>query len=213
VTAFVSALAIQRARVLPRRHIAARLSQSRIRAPTMKSIILAAMLFVGVSSACSSVSVSSDYDRSANFAGFKTWSWFAESGAPGSDASGVVSLTSARIKSALANELETRGYPEVARDGSFLVTFHTVVQQKIDAGSEPYGYAWRGGYAGHSAGPDIVTYDEGTLLVDFIDPKSKSMIWRGTATAVVDPHSSAESREGLIKEAVKKIVDEFPPKK
>ena len=166
-----------------------------------------------VLAACSSVSVSSDYDRGANFSALKTWSWFSEGGAPGADASGVVSLTSSRIKSALASELSARGYPEIAQGASFLVTFHTVLQQKVEAGTEPYGYGWRGGYAGHAVGPDIVTYDEGTLLVDFIDPKSKSMIWRGTATAVVDPHSSAESREGLIKEAVKKIVDQFPPKK
>jgi len=168
---------------------------------------------LAVLAACSSVTVSNDYDRGANFSALKTWSWLTEGGAPGTDAGGVVSLTSSRIKSALASELTTRGYPEVADGANFLVSFHTVMQQRIEAGAEPYGYGWRHGYAGAATGPDVITYDEGTLLIDFIDPKSKTMIWRGTATAVIEPHSSAEKREGLINEAVKKIVDQFPPKK
>ena len=180
----------------------------------MRSVlVVAAACALTVLAACSSISVANDYDQSVNFSALKSWSWLTEGGAPGSDASGVVSLTSSRIKAALTSELSARGYPEVPQGASFLVSFHTVLQQRVEAGTEPYGYGWRHGYAGIATGPDVITYDEGTLLVDFIDPKSKTMIWRGTATAVVDPHSSAEKRDGLIKEAVKKIVDQLPPKK
>jgi hypothetical protein len=176
----------------------------------MKSLILAfaAYLVLGLSS-CSTMSVSNDYDSNVDFTALKTWSWYPE--AEGSDANGVVSLTASRIRGALESDLAARGYPRVERDGQFLVAFHTVMRQKIEANSAPYGYGWRRGYMGVADAPDIMTYDEGSLLVDFIDPKSKSMIWRGTATSVVDPGSSAEEREGLIKEAVARILAQFPP--
>jgi hypothetical protein len=176
----------------------------------MRSLLFSAALFLlGSLSACSTVSVSSDYDTSVNFSTFKTWSWFPEGGVPGSIDQGITSLSSSRIREALEGGLIARGYPKVTSEPSFLVSFHTVVQQRLEAGTAPYGYGWRTGYAG--AAPAMV-YDEGTLLVDFIDPKSKTMIWRGVASAVVDPTNSVEKRENLIREAVTKILDKFPPK-
>jgi hypothetical protein len=82
------------------------------------------------------------------------------------------------------------------------------VQERIEASGDPYGYGWGNGWVG---GPNIVTYDEGTLLIDFIDPKTRTMIWRGTASAVVNPDSSGEKKEELVREAVAKIMEQFPP--
>ena len=42
--------------------------------------------------------------------------------------------------------------------------------------------------------------------------KSKKMIWRGAAKAVVDPSNTPEKREKLINEAVNEILKNFPPK-
>lgn len=175
----------------------------------MKSLLLSTALFLcGGLSACSSISVTNDYDTTVNFAKFKTWSWLPEAGAPGSNAEGVVSLSGARIREAVEGDLIARGYPMVASGGSFLVAFHTVIQERLEAGAEPYGYGWRTGYGGAP-----LVYDEGSLMVDFVDPKTKSMIWRGVASAVVDASDSAEKRESRIREAVSKLLDQFPPKK
>jgi hypothetical protein len=177
----------------------------------MKSFLLSAALFlVGGLSACSSISVNNDYDTSVDFALLKTWSWLPEAESAGMDAQGVMSLSGARIREDLEGGLIARGYPKVASGGSFLVTFHTLIQQRIEAGAEPYGYGygWRSGYAGAP-----LIYDEGSLIVDFIDPKSKTMVWRGLASGVVDPSNSPEKREKLIHEAVTKLLDQFPPKK
>jgi hypothetical protein len=179
----------------------------------MRLPLLASVLLVAALSACSSIKVTNDYDDTVNFSVLKTWSWYPEPGGPGAGQSGIVTLTTSRIKSALEGELIGRRYEYVAEKGDFLVTFHTVLQQKIESTGDPYGYAWRRGYMGVAAAPDVMTYDEGSLLVDFIDPKTKTMIWRGTATAVVDPSSSTEKKEGLVREAVAEIMAQFPPHK
>jgi hypothetical protein len=179
----------------------------------MKTFLLAAVLVSSAGlGACNTIRVTNDYDTSVDFAALETWSWYPEAGAPGSDPEGIVSLTSSRIRADLESELVARGYSK-STDGDFEVAFHAVLSRRVDAGTAPYGYAWRRGYMGMAAAPDIMFYDEGTLLVDFIDPKTKTMIWRGTATSVVDPGSSAEKHAGAIHEAVTKILAQFPPRK
>jgi hypothetical protein len=146
----------------------------------MRSFLVSAALFVACFlPSCSSISVTDDYDNTVDFAKLRTWSWLAgaESGS-----GAVVTLAESRIRAALENEMAERGYPHAPSGGSFLVSSHAVLEQRIEAGPEPYGYGWRSGYMGSN----VMVYDEGTLIVDFIDPKSKNMIWRGTASAVVD---------------------------
>jgi len=36
---------------------------------------------------------------------------------------------------------------------------------------------------------------EGTVLLDFVDAKTKAMFWRGTATAIAEPGLEAEKQE------------------
>jgi len=47
--------------------------------------------------------------------------------------------------------------------------------------------------------------------LDFVDAESKKMIWRGVAKAEVDDQSTPDEKEKLIKEAVQKILENFPP--
>lgn len=58
---------------------------------------------------------------------------------------------------------------------------------------------------------DIYEYEEGSLILDFVDPKTKNLIWRGSGKAQVDSAMTPESRDKLINEAVAKILKNFPP--
>jgi hypothetical protein len=54
---------------------------------------------------------------------------------------------------------------------------------------------------------DFSTYGEGTLILDFVDAHTKKLVFRGVGKAVVGgPESNAEK----IRDAVAKIVDQFP---
>jgi Domain of unknown function (DUF4136) len=179
----------------------------------MKHLLKAAVLcLVSGLSSCASIWVTHDYDSAVDFSALKTWSWHA--GKPDSGEDEVTSLLSARIRSALEQELVARGCPKVESGGDFQVSFHTVIAQKVESTStsSAYGYGWRHGHVAAYAAPEVYSYEEGTLIVDFIDPKSNHMIWRGTAGAVVDRQASPETREQRVKDAVQKLIALYPPK-
>ncbi|MBX3461701.1 MAG: DUF4136 domain-containing protein [Planctomycetes bacterium] len=170
-------------------------------------------IFCCLAAACASITVTDDYDRAVDFAALKTWSWRAPKpeAAPPTE---PMPLVDARIRAALEQTLVQKGYPRATATGDFEVAFHTMIEQRLE--SQPgtyYGYGWRSGRAAAYSAPEYYTYDEGTLLVDFIDPKTNHIVWRGTASAVVDRQASAEARERRIQDAVHKLLARFPPPK
>ena len=71
-----------------------------------------------------------------------------------------------------------------------------------------------GGYWGGYWGPggtSTYEYEEGSLILDFVDAKSKKLIWRGAAKAEVNRVNTPEKAEKLISEAVQEILKNFPP--
>jgi hypothetical protein len=84
-------------------------------------------------------------------------------------------------------------------------------------GYGPYGRYWRGyGYGPYGGywGPGGVStyeYEEGSFILDFVDAKSKELIWHGSAKAVVGNEKTPEERQKKIYETVQKILEKYPP--
>lgn len=158
---------------------------------------------------CSSISVTQDFDPSTDFSTLRTYSWYG-------NVQGVDQLTAQRIVRAVDNELNARGYRKLdSGTPDFQVNALASVQQKIDVRptTVSVGYGWGRGYMGMSTGNQVSTYDEGTLVLDLVAPSTKSLLWRGTAKAAVDPNRTPEEREARVREAVHKILEQFPPKR
>ena len=51
-------------------------------------------------------------------------------------------------------------------------------------------------------------YTQGTLFIDFIDPKTKQVFWRGTASAVADHPENPDT--GKLAKAVDKVMAKYP---
>lgn len=171
-------------------------------------ILLCAVL---VAAGCSSVSVKRDFDTKYDFAALHTYNWM---GAPESPSGSVQrelsqnSLIEGRVKRAVNEQLAAKGYKETTQNPDFLVAFHTGVQDKTDV--ESWGYGW--GYWGMlGGGVSTIHYQQGTLILDFIDPKTKNLIWRGVAEGVVPARTSPEKSEKKINEVVQQMLKKFPP--
>ena len=54
-------------------------------------------------------------------------------------------------------------------------------------------------------------YEQGTLVIDLVDRRTKKLVWRGTAQAALSETPSKAEREATIDEAVKKMFEKFPP--
>ena len=190
----------------------------------MKNLIFLFILLFGLT-ACSSIKVTSDYDRAIDFSKYKTfvyYGWTDESDKV------LTEFDRNRIESAFATEFLSRGWTLKEDDGDALVSLFIVVDKKTSFTSYTnhygggmyggmygprYGYGY-GGYGMPSYGTSHTQqndYLEGTLIVDVFDVKDRKHIWQGIGKKTLS--ESTTNREGRIKEAVSAVMRQFPVKK
>lgn len=153
------------------------------------------------------MSVKTDYDKTYAFGGLKTFT-FREQRRSDHDPLKTDTLTADRIRDALRAQLEARGF-QYQPDGpaDFVVAFYARNKEKTEIEDLDYGLPfrarWRWGF-----GPDIWTryYTEGSVMVDFIDPRSKQLIWRGVVTDTIKGLSQSEKQ---VNKGVEELVKHF----
>src|SRR5262249_44102621 len=110
-------------------------------------------------------SVTTDYDHSANFAKYKTYSW-------GTLQAGN-SIWEQRVKNAIESQLAAKGWTRVSSSGDVVVNAIgvTSVQQNTEISWSGFGRGFGGPFGTATASPE--TYRVGTLVVDMFDASSK----------------------------------------
>ena len=174
---------------------------------------------------CSSIQVSSDYDADADFAALHSYDWLVTPDIKSGE-SGVQhgNLTGARVKKLVEEQFARKGYVRGAGQPDFLVSYHVVIEDKVSVTyiNELYGYgpAWGNPYRRnirHYGSPGDVAmvneYQQGTLLLDIVKGNDRRLIWRGIAMGEVYPGLDQAAREKRLREAVQKILAQFPPPK
>ena len=169
------------------------------------------LLFICFTVSCASIyGVQHDYDKQVDFANLKTYEWLAVP-----EKANINSLNVERVKKAVNAELQAKGLTMTSDNPDFLIAEHLGKKDKVQVTDWGYGYGPHGGYWGGYWGPGGVStyeYEEGSLILDFVDAKSNKMIWRGVAKAEVNKANTPEKAEKLINEAVHEILKNFPPK-
>jgi Domain of unknown function (DUF4136) len=167
--------------------------------------IFSVLFFIGFTISCSSIyDVKSDYDRQTNFSTLKTFDWMQ---AP--QRTRVNSLIVQRVKNAVNAELEAKGLTMTSNNPDFLIAEYHGKKDQIQISDWGYGRAHRYGYS--PAGVSVYEFEEGSLILDFVDTESKKLIWRGSAKAQIDSVDTPEKSEKLINAAVNKILEKYPP--
>ena len=167
---------------------------------------------------CSQIRVNTDYDPTVAFSDLNTYKWIPDlqKNLPVEN-----SILDSRIRFAVDNQLAAKGYKKVSTEtANFRVAYYLTTQERhtVTTSYYDYGYAsgrhWRrGGMYGGSvrAETHVDTYEEGTLILDFVDPVTKKLIWRGTAQAEIDRYASAQAKQERLNEAVGLMLEQFPP--
>ena len=119
------------------------------------------------------------------------------------------SLFDNRLKNAVNNNLESKGYSINTTDPDFVIVYHTGVQDKVNVTNWGYTYGPYWGPWGESV--DVQQYTEGTLILDFIDFDTKNIIWRGTAQRALSGETNPEKADANIQKNVDKLLAKFPP--
>jgi hypothetical protein len=174
----------------------------------MQTVMLAlvgmTLVFAGMASA---QQVKTDYDRSANFALYKTYSWeHVETKDP---------LNVDRIKHAVNTVLAARGWTMVDSGADVAVVAMEITrdQQTLNTFYDGLGggWGWRrfGGGGFGEATTTTDTYKVGTVVVDLFATKTKQLIWRGAASDTLSNNSDKNIKN--LNESVDKMFKHFPP--
>ena len=170
----------------------------------MKHTFLAALSLCAVAS-CSSLSTNFDYDTSYSFTNLATYDWTEKE-------TEIATLEARRVRAAVDAELAARGFKQSATKPDFQVAAHVKHQEKVEVQSWGYSYRPHSAWYGEPS-VDLYEYSEGSLVIDVIDPAKHELVWRGTASKVIDEDWTPQEREEEIRAAVKALLASFPPKK
>ena len=158
---------------------------------------------------CSSVDVTTEYDRDMNFAGFKTYDWMERhnprDGGPTALNNPIIRKN---IQSAIERELQAKGMQQSDESPDVFIAIHTGVKDKVDVERHAYRYGRWGRRVGSYT--TVEQYKEGSIVVVLVDGKTREMIWRGVAK---DALSKGESRSDYVDEMIKELFKEYPPAK
>jgi hypothetical protein len=165
--------------------------------------------------ACSpTLKVNSDYDKSVDFSGYKTFAMYSLQ-----DKSGAISqLNQNRIIDAVKKQMTAKGFTENDANPDVLVNVVTYLKEKqqVTANTNYYGYggyyrpyAWGGGMASGTTTYSTYNYHDGTLMIDVVDAAKKQLVWQGVGNKEIDKPS--KNMDEAINNAVAKILASFPP--
>lgn len=176
-------------------------------------LILIAAAFLA---SCSSTSITSDYDPSADFSKYKTYKWLTPRKVNRNDALQSHALVRKRIMTATEEVLASKGYKKIeSGEPDFFVVTHAGVKEKVNVTDWGYSYGgWYGPYGGYGArNIDVNYYNEATLFLDIVDNEKDELVWRGAGTGVVRSYNSPEERQERTLELIQDILENFPPGK
>jgi uncharacterized protein DUF4136 len=166
--------------------------------------------------ACSTLQVGSDFDRSVTFSGYHRFSIMQRKHEDVQNP-----LVIARAEDAIRLELSAKGYSPAKDEGDsdFTVDFTIGSKERTDISSYPDAYAgagwgwgnrgwWGGGYWGNDL--DVRQYREGTLSIDVFDAHTHRPVWHGWAKKELT-RKDIEQSEVPIRNAVAAVLARFPP--
>ncbi|HET7362314.1 MAG TPA: DUF4136 domain-containing protein [Burkholderiales bacterium] len=161
----------------------------------------------------SDVDVTFDYDTAANFDALKSYNWMPAAGNAAGD-----ELLVKRIKSSLDTQLQAKGRVPAAAGPDFLIgmqlsgksTYGGSTGVGVSVGI-PVGRAGRVSVGGGKS--QAIEKKEGQLVLDFVDAKTKSLLWRATAAGAVNPGQTPEQQQQRINGVIAQMLSQFPPGK
>ena len=155
-----------------------------------------------------------DYDKTANFSGFKTYAL--KEGTPVGQ-----KLIDDRIVAAIDAALAAKGFTKSESNPDVFVVYHVAFDKQKDistfssgygGGYGAYGWGYGGGWGGGTTSTQVRDILVGTLVIDVADAKNKAMVWRGMGVKEVDTQTKPEKHNKNITNTINKIFKNYPPK-
>jgi hypothetical protein len=157
--------------------------------------------------ACAIATVGSYSDRALDLSAYRTYAW----GPADTDGTGDPRLDNnrffeERVRGQVEQRLSARGFEKTeAATPDLLVHYHASFSEKIDVREIDRSYA------SSIVDRQPVVYDAGTIFVDLVDARAKTLVWRGwmegTMDGAIDNQAWLEAR---VDDAVMRILRRLP---
>jgi len=181
-----------------------------------------ALIASGLLVSCSTVNVRTDWNRALDFSLFETFTLL-ENSEPS-----INQLIDNRIRAAIIEELTSKGLQqlETPKDADLAIGFQVATQNRrsyrtVSSGWRASGYRHRRGQHGwHDQTMTVTTttrtreYTVGALVLAIFDNSSNdsnNLVWQGSGSRRIDSSGGPDRREQRIRDAVQRILRDFPP--
>ncbi len=166
---------------------------------------IAVALLVGVTACGGGLSVRSDYDPSADFSAYRTYSWAQRVPSGDDDPRVYNAIVAGRIQTAVNVALQAKGLELTESNPDFLVGWHGAIEGKVSYttfhDSYGYGWGWYDPFYGYG-GPRITT----------TRTYRNELVWWGTAQGTIDRKERPPAEEQRrYNDAVAQLLAAFPP--
>ena len=150
-----------------------------------------------------------NYDRSANFAAYKTYKWVQIPGGSVPDR-----LIDQAIKQAADEQLAQKGLTKVEENPELYIGYQVVVnlEKSIDLYSTGIGPGGWDGWGDRSVRGQTSTVPVGILLMDIYDVSKKQLVWRGDAIKTIDLKTDPDKNYRNLQKVMTKLFKNYPPK-
>ena len=182
----------------------------------MKRLMLFALVVLATASTAVAQDVRYNFDKTAQFASFKTYKWVAIKGA-----AQVSDLVDRQIKQTIDAELATKGLTKTEdASADLLIGYQPGVSKEKEYtsfdsgwgyGPGWYGGGWYGGGGGTTSGSTSTIYI-GQLAIDMYASSPHALVWRGVASKTLDTEAKPEKQQKNLTKAVAKLLKNYPPK-
>ena len=166
-----------------------------------KHIFTSLFVIVALTTVAMAAKVSADYDHSAKFSDYRTYSW--------TKVEAANSIWDARVKAAVDKELAAKGWTQVPSGGdvSVVAVASTRTEQQLNTYYNGFGGRRFGGFGNATTAVD--KYRVGTLVVDMFDRSSRNLIWRASASDTLSGNPEKNTKN--LNKGVQKMFSHFPP--
>ena len=170
---------------------------------------LAAFLFTAASAYGQDVHY--NYDRSANFAAYKTYQWVDIPGGTVPD-----QLIDQAIKRAADEQLAQRGLTKVENNADLYIGYQFVLNLEKgitlwETGGTGPGFGWDPWGGSRDVRGQTSTIPVGILLMDLYDIGKKQLVWRGDAVKTIDLKKDPDKNYKNLQKVMAKLFKNYPP--
>ena len=179
--------------------------------------IFSSLFVAAVLSACSNVSINTDYDVDHDFSGYTTYQWH-PSGPPQTEGLNKVGsdIFDQRLTRLTEQKLAAKGMSK-GDTPQFYINYSVVTQEQVSVdtynsgfyGSRHYGNNFYGG--GGFSDTRVRYYTQGTLVIDIIDANKNLLVWRASAASKLKSGSTPQQNEADMSAMLDQLFMGFPP--